>query len=292
MGTTALLNVNCCKSDIVSTPTSDLIIVSEPMEARSHSLRKERCRFDDHLFSWCSEPFKCTYCHLTRKYGLNCHNCDTYQCFDCDTNNEFSFNTHYCPNKHLLTNCKELKECNRCLLYCDGYECIACKYFICTSKICRRFNSTSVKVLPSLKGIISSFIGHTKSVNLIILFANTQLISCSDDTTIKVWDINNFQCIKTLLGHDAEVINVVELDSEKILSSSSDKVIKVWNVFDGSCTKTMKLTVNPSCILRFINNQIIGCCESFIYFWKVDNLNVMKELYPHKNEIINTENIL
>ena len=218
---------------------------------------------------------------------MNCPNCDTYQCFDCDTESNFTFNTHLCPNKHVLINCKELKECNRCLQYCDGYECIQCKYFICTSKICRKFNSQSVKVLPSLKGIISSFSGHTGGVNCIILYLFTQLISCSDDSTIKVWDLNNYQCNKTLLGHQSAVLNLIEIDNELILSSSFDKNIKIWSVFEGTCIKTFSLQLNMISLIRFIGNQIIGCSDTDINFWETSNFNITQELKPHAHLNIN-----
>ncbi len=281
-----LFNGNCYRA-AQTTNNSELLLL-EPVQAKSHSLRKERCKAENHKFVWWAEPFKCTYCHLTKKYGFNCRQCDTFQCFDCD-NTDFEFNTHYCPNNHILKNSKELKECNRCLLKNDGYECVGCKYFICTSKICRKFNSNSEKRLPSIEGLLTSFHGHLSSVNCIILFTNTQLISCSDDKSIKIWDIEETGCLNTLLGHEAEVENLIQIDNEKILSTSKDDTMKFWNILESTCIKTLPFSSNGlTCLLKFDESQLIGSQENLVKFWNLEKLNVTKELKPHGKYEINT----
>jgi WD40 repeat protein len=33
----------------------------------------------------------------------------------------------------------------------------------------------------------------------------TKVVSCSDDTTVRVWDVSRGECINTLTDHDGEV---------------------------------------------------------------------------------------
>ena len=57
------------------------------------------------------------------------------------------------------------------------------------------------------------------------------IISGSSDSTIKLWNIEYGEEIKTLEGHSDFVTSVaISKDSKKIVSGSADKTIKVWNL--------------------------------------------------------------
>ena len=65
------------------------------------------------------------------------------------------------------------------------------------------------------------------------------LASCSADMSIKLWDFNTFECVKTMHGHDHNVSSVSFLPSgDYIFSSSRDKTIKMWEVQTGFCVRT------------------------------------------------------
>ena len=68
-----------------------------------------------------------------------------------------------------------------------------------------------------------------------------KIISGSYDNTIKIWDANTGQCLKTLEGHSDDVISVAySPDGKKIVSGSSDKTIKIWDAKKGECLKTLE----------------------------------------------------
>ena len=52
------------------------------------------------------------------------------------------------------------------------------------------------------------------------------LISCSNDTTIKIWDITTAVSIKTLKGHQNCVITML-IYKNQLMSSSEDQTIKI-----------------------------------------------------------------
>ena len=65
------------------------------------------------------------------------------------------------------------------------------------------------------------------------------LASCSADMSIKLWDFNTFECVKTMHGHDHNVSSVSFLPTgDYIFSSSRDKTIKMWEVQTGFCVRT------------------------------------------------------
>jgi WD40 repeat protein len=50
------------------------------------------------------------------------------------------------------------------------------------------------------------------------------------DKSIKIYDINNGQILKTLTGHNAEVHAIAfSPDSQNLVSVSRDNSIKIWN---------------------------------------------------------------
>ena len=58
-----------------------------------------------------------------------------------------------------------------------------------------------------------------------------KLVSGSYDRTIKVWDITNGICHKTLHGHDHIVKSVSALGKGQFIASSSlDATIRVWDL--------------------------------------------------------------
>ncbi len=42
---------------------------------------------------------------------------------------------------------------------------------------------------------------HSGEVNCIEMISNEKLVSGSSDKTLKVWDLNTYECILTLNGH-------------------------------------------------------------------------------------------
>ena len=57
------------------------------------------------------------------------------------------------------------------------------------------------------------------------------LASGSDDKTVKIWDANSGECIRTLEGHSDEVLSVCwSPDGKYLVSGSWDKTIKIWGV--------------------------------------------------------------
>ena len=58
--------------------------------------------------------------------------------------------------------------------------------------------------------------------------------------TIKLWDVQQWICQKTMHGHDHSVSSVVFTpNSDFIVSASRDKTIKFWEVVNGFCRKTI-----------------------------------------------------
>jgi platelet-activating factor acetylhydrolase IB subunit alpha len=63
------------------------------------------------------------------------------------------------------------------------------------------------------------------------IFSFILLVSCSADMSVRLWDFQTYQCIKTMHGHDHNVSSVTFTPSgDHIISCSRDKTIKIWEV--------------------------------------------------------------
>lgn len=70
-----------------------------------------------------------------------------------------------------------------------------------------------------------------------------QVLSGSDDTTVRLWDVSTQECLTTLEGHTDYVRAAVFTAPHLILSSSYDSTIKLWDVrapAQSNCTMTMR----------------------------------------------------
>jgi F-box and WD-40 domain protein MET30 len=78
--------------------------------------------------------------------------------------------------------------------------------------------------------------GHTNGVMALQLIDNI-LATGSYDSTIKIWDLDTGEVIRTLEGHTSGV-RCLQFDDSKLISGSLDKTLKVWNWRTGECIAT------------------------------------------------------
>jgi WD40 repeat protein len=82
---------------------------------------------------------------------------------------------------------------------------------------------------------LHTYEGHSGWVNALALTADgKQIISASDDTTIKVWQMEGPGAPLTLCGHHHWVWDIaLSADNKHLFSVSSDQTLKLWAVATG-----------------------------------------------------------
>ncbi|KAE8153776.1 putative E3 ubiquitin ligase complex SCF subunit sconB [Aspergillus avenaceus] len=80
------------------------------------------------------------------------------------------------------------------------------------------------------------FKGHTNGV-MCLQFEDNILATGSYDATIKIWDTETGEELRTLRGH-ASGIRCLQFDDTKLISGSMDRCLKVWNWRTGECIST------------------------------------------------------
>ncbi|KAL8706097.1 MAG: hypothetical protein Q9201_000799 [Fulgogasparrea decipioides] len=80
------------------------------------------------------------------------------------------------------------------------------------------------------------FRGHSNGV-MCLQFDENILATGSYDATIKIWNLETCEEIRTLTGH-ASGIRCLQFDDTKLISGSIDRSLKVWNWHTGQCLST------------------------------------------------------
>ncbi len=90
----------------------------------------------------------------------------------------------------------------------------------------------------SLQRILSGHSGRVASVA--VTPDGKRVVSASHDATLKIWDLERGQEVRTLSGHRGTVASVaVTLDGKCAVSASHDATLKIWDLKNGSEIRTL-----------------------------------------------------
>jgi U3 small nucleolar RNA-associated protein 13 len=83
--------------------------------------------------------------------------------------------------------------------------------------------------------------GHKRGVWTVKFGKEERVLATgSSDKTVKLWNIDDFSCVKTFEGHTNSVLRVDFINSGmQMVSSGSDGLVKLWNVREEECMTTM-----------------------------------------------------
>merc|ERR1712028_310953 len=131
--------------------------------------------------------------------------------------------------------------------------------------------------------------GHSHFVQDVIISQDGQFaLSCSWDSTLRLWDLGTGATARTFQGHTKDVFSVAfSGDNRQIVSGSRDKTIKLWNTL-AECKYTIVEENHKdwiSCV-RFspsAKNPLIVSCgwDRLIKVWNLNNCKLKTNLAGH-----------
>ena len=106
-------------------------------------------------------------------------------------------------------------------------------------------------------------------------------LTCSDDKTLRVWDLRTHGCRHTLAGHTGIVIGCCVFrdqlkDRQFGVSCSADGTLRIWDLVDGKCERVMEDPDQKSrvrgCGAFSDGSKIISCSGNILRVWDRDLL--------------------
>ncbi|HZF51915.1 MAG TPA: AAA family ATPase, partial [Polyangiaceae bacterium] len=87
-----------------------------------------------------------------------------------------------------------------------------------------------------------TLMGHTGEVNACAITPDgRRIVSASDDTTLKVWDLDSGRLLRSLEGHSRHVTAcAITPDGRRIVSASWDKTLEVWDLDSGRLERSLE----------------------------------------------------
>ncbi|KAI0652383.1 U3 small nucleolar RNA-associated protein [Trametes meyenii] len=102
--------------------------------------------------------------------------------------------------------------------------------------------------------------------------AERVLATGSGDKTVKLWNLDDFTCVKTFEGHTNSVLRVDFLNAGmQMVSSASDGLVKLWNVREEECAATMDNHEDKVWALAVSSDEssiVSGAADSVVTFWQ------------------------
>lgn len=94
----------------------------------------------------------------------------------------------------------------------------------------------------------------------------------SGDKSVKLWNLDDFSCIKTFEGHTNSVLQIDFLNQDsQLASSASDGLLKLWNIRTEECIATMDNHEDKVWALAISSDDskiVTGAADSVVTIWK------------------------
>ncbi|MDJ0651071.1 MAG: WD40 repeat domain-containing protein, partial [Xenococcaceae cyanobacterium MO_188.B19] len=141
------------------------------------------------------------------------------------------------------------------------------KTIVCSS-------NNAVKLYSTETGKLISNLEHSGKVLTVAWSSDIKILaSGSNDSKIKLWDVNTGDCIRVLTGHSKGINKITfSCDGETLASSSDDSTIKLWDIATGKYFQTWRGHNDMVNSIAFSPDEPIlvsGSKDCTIKFWNV-----------------------
>jgi guanine nucleotide-binding protein subunit beta-2-like 1 protein len=138
-----------------------------------------------------------------------------------------------------------------------------------------------------------SLTGHSQPVAQVVLSSDGQFgLSGAWDKTLRLWDLNTGNSVRTFQGHTKDVHGVAfSGDNRQIVSGSRDKTIKLWNTL-GECKYTItedvhtdwvsQVAFSPSAKMPLI---VSAGWDKLVKVWNLSSCKLRTNLVGHNGVV-------
>ncbi|KRZ18612.1 Phospholipase A-2-activating protein, partial [Trichinella zimbabwensis] len=108
----------------------------------------------------------------------------------------------------------------------------------------------------------TTFIGHEDCVrDLAVLADGRSFLSCSNDHTCRMWNLDSGQCTRVYQAHEHYVYSLSSScrSSDWFASASEDHTVRIWDPKSGACLQTIQLPCQTVWAVCALSNGDIAC---------------------------------
>jgi len=114
--------------------------------------------------------------------------------------------------------------------------------------------------------------GHTNAVEAVALSPDgTRVVSASADKSVKVWDVETGQMIRSLEGHTGSVhAALVTASGDRVIYSSKDWTIRIWNIVSGETIGILSTPSGPVTTVAMVSGDrflVSGSDDGLLELW-------------------------
>lgn len=121
-------------------------------------------------------------------------------------------------------------------------------------------------------------------------FDSRYITTCSNDTTVKLWDVTNGECLKTFAEKNkdnAKPVTSAQVspDNTKIIAGYKNGTIKLWDIPTGECIQTLETNKSEINSVKFSpdgTRLITISSDSTIRLWDTDNYHLVNTFNEHE----------
>lgn len=135
-----------------------------------------------------------------------------------------------------------------------------------------------------------SLVGHTGGINSIAVTPDgSQILSGSNDKTVKLWDFETGRLLSSFVGH-TELVSAVAVtpDGHRVISGSWDNTIKVWDLQSGQLILSLvghTDRVTSIAIVPDNRTLVSGSEDKTLKIWDLGTGRLLRSIEGHKGGI-------
>ncbi|HEX7676781.1 MAG TPA: GTP-binding protein, partial [Thermoanaerobaculia bacterium] len=146
--------------------------------------------------------------------------------------------------------------------------------------------------LPSGVRLLRTLEGHKDVVHSVVFDPEGKILaSGSNDTTVRLWEVQSGKLLGTLEGHKDRVWSVAfDPQGRKLASGSKDKTVKIWEVPSGKLLRTIEGHVAVILSVAFDPQGMTlasggGRQDKIVELWEAGSGKLLDTLKGHESEV-------